>query len=93
MQKNKKKRKSLNSMKFAKRAMVDSKERRESQKEFWDESRSGTPLKLQGISFMEFTQLGLSKFHHPEIHGRPHVSCVQRGVGCAVHARRQWVRN
>jgi len=37
MQKNKKKRKSLNSMKFAKRAMVDSKERRESQKEFWDE--------------------------------------------------------
>jgi len=34
MQKNKKKRKSLNSMKFAKRAMVDSKEKRESQKEF-----------------------------------------------------------
>jgi len=36
--KKQKKRKPLNSMKFTKRAMVHSKETRESQKEFWDES-------------------------------------------------------
>jgi len=33
----------------------------------------------------------LSKFYHPEIHGRPPVSGWQRVVGITAHARRQWV--
>ena len=55
--KTKKKRKPLNSMKFTKRAMVHSKETRESQKEFWDECVGGKKLQIQKNKKWEFVKI------------------------------------